>query len=842
MARALLTIALLAFPAEFRRAYRSQLFLDLEHRSSEPNYSGRIFLEVLYAGIAMRAESFSRDLSYAARSLARAPLFASIVVGTLAVALAVNAIIFGALDAVLLHPLPYANADRLFIGGVTDPRTGGMQNAMDPPLQAAAVIGQSSLLSGIAAISATVAPSNVDNHVVSLSRATVTPNYFAVLGIEPYVGSFFGSRDPWHQAVISYRFWRAHYGANASAIGRRLLIDGDAFTVVGVAPDGMVDPAFASAPADDVWTVFPKTIGRNYAYLVMRARDGVQREALNADLHRLWETTKGRPWQSYPPSMTALQALPLRDAMFENAQAIWIFFAAAAALLLVVCANVANLVLVRALKRRDQFAVRAALGATVRRIAAQNFTETLMLCILGCGLGIALAAVLMRPALALLPGNLPRLNQAHLDAGVTMYVCAIAVCTLLAVGIAPAFAAARKRISTRGSRTGAALIAFEVAAAFALLVCSGLLLRSFVTLTRQPLGFDPSQAYAVAFMPQKFDMSAPPPRNAPVIAQSALRQIAALPGVTGAALALHTPFVPGFDLMTGFWRPGTPKPSRRDQKWMSEISSISPAYFSVMQIPILAGRTFAQSETGTSHVIVVNRAFAKKYFGASPALGREINTDVGNFGGERIIGVVGDTRDTLTGNPKPMAYFPYDWKWPVFLVVSRLNGGGAQYAKEVSALTTRAFPQYRTPDIRSFEQAVRNDSAAARASFSLLGALTAIAVLVALVGIYGVVAFSVERRFHEIGIRLALGATRANIVLGILRVALLQAAAGIAFGVIAAAFCARQIRAQLYQTSPLDALSFTAAVVLTLICVVAAAAIPSLRAGRVDPARTLRYE
>lgn len=841
MARTLLTLALLAFPSEFRRTYRSQLFLDLEHRSSERGYAARIFFEVLFGGIAMRAELLWRDVAYAARSLIRAPLFTCIVVGTLAVGLAVNAIVFGALDAVLLHPLPYANAEHLYIAGVTDPRTGGVQNPIDPPVPSADVIARSSLLSGVAAVSSSDAPANVDNSTVTLARSMVTPGYFALLGVRPYIGAFFNGRDAEHQAVISHRFWLAHYGANASAVGRTLLIDGEAFTVAGIAPDGMVDPGFAAAPADDVWTLFPRA-GRQFGYLVLRAHDGVQADALNADLRRLWDATKGRSWQSYPPSMTALHAFPIRDAMFESAQAIWIFFAAAAALLLVVCANVANLVLVRALKRRDQVAVRVALGATVRRIVAQHLTETLILCALGCGLGIALAAVLMRPALALLPGNLPRLNQAHLDAPVIAYVCGISVCTLLAVGIAPAFATARKRISTRGSRSGATLIAVEVAAAFALLVCSGLLLRSFVTLTGQPLGFEPHGAYVAGFMPRKFDVGAPPQRNASDVAHRALAQIAALPGVTGAALGLHTPFLPWFDLMTGFWRPGTPKPARTDKHWMSEVTSVSPAYFSVMRTPIVAGRTFSANETSVSHAIVVNRAFARKYFGDTPALGREINTDAGDYGVERIVGVVADTRDSLTGTPKPTAYFPYNARWPVFTVVFRVRSGGPQYAKEVAALAARAFPQYSVPQVRSFEQAVRDDAAAARASFLLLAALTAIAVLVALAGIYGVIAYSVERRFQEIGIRLALGATRAAIFASVLRAALVQSAAGIALGIVVAAFCARQIRAQLFQTSPFDAASFMAAVFLTLACVVLAAAIPSLRAARIDPSRTLRYE
>jgi predicted permease len=730
----------------------------------------------------------------------------------------------------------------LFIAGVTDPRTGGMQNPMDPPLQSTDVIRRSSLLSGVAAVAPGVGPATVDNSIVTLAHALVTPDYFTVLGVQPYIGTFFNGPDTEQQAVISHRFWLAHYGGSASAVGRRLLIDGSAFTVVGVAPDGMVDPAFASAPTDDVWTLFPKSNGRNFGYLVMRARDGVQSDAINADLKRLWDTTKGRHWQSYPPSMTALRAFSVRDAMLQNAQAIWIFFAAAAALLLVVCANVANLVLGRALKRRDQFAVRAALGATVRRIAAQNITETLLLCALGCGLGIGLAAAFMRPALALLPGNLPRLNQAHLDAAAMVYVGAIGVCTLLAVGIAPAFAAARKHISTRNSRTGAALIALEVAAAFALLVCSVLLLRSFLALTGQQLGFEPHRAYAAVFMPQHFNMTAPQSPNAAAVAQEALRQVGALPGVQEAALGLHTPFLQAFDLMTGFWRIGTPQPSRKDKSALSEITTISPAYFSVMQIPIISGRTFTRTETAASHVIVVNHAFARKYFGDAPALGQQINTDVGDYGSERIVGIVADTRDSLVATPKPMAYFPYNWKWPVFVVVFRINRDGAQYAKELAALTSHAFPQYRVPGVTSLEQAVSDDAAAARASFLLLAALTGIAVVVALAGVYGVVAFSVERRFHEIGIRLALGATSASIFLAIVRVALLQSAAGIAIGIAVAALCARQIRNQLFQTSPLDAPSFMLAVLLTLVCVIAAAAIPSLRASRVDPSRSLRYE
>jgi predicted permease len=836
MQRALLAFVLLAFPAEFRKNYRAELLHDLEERSSEGGYGLRFFLEVLSSGIVMRGELVWRDVSYALRGLIATPLFSMVACGTLAVALAANAIIFGAVDAVLLHPLPYAHADRLFIAGVTDPHTGGVSNPMDPPAKFVTVAQGSQLVESAAAVTFAKASMDVDGSLADMSAATVTPNYFSVAGIRPYIGTFFTGPNPRGQVVISYDYWRTHYNGDASIVGRRVRLNDTAYTIVGVAPKGMVDPGFGSAVRDDVWTVFPRT-PPPYGFTLIRTRAGVTTEQIRAELHRLWNTTKGQRWQTYPPGMTGLYALSVRGAILENAQSIWIFFAAAIVLLLVACANVMNLVLVRAFKRRDEFAIRASLGATARRIVAQSLTETFVLCALGCTVGLAIAAFCMQSALVLIPGKLPRLSDAHLNGDMILYTCALAAIAAVAAGAVPAIVASGKRIATRRmSRTGTTLVAVQVAAAFALLVCSGLLLRSLVLLTQQPIGFQPQNLYAAAFVPRNFTFAS---KAGPITSTPVLQHIQALPGVTSATLTFSVPFVPWFEFLSGFWRLDEPHTRHGT---LASVNDVSSQYFAALRIPLLAGRTFKPGETTADRVIVVNESFAKKFFGTAPALNKQISTENNDYGAVRIVGIVADTRDSLNSAPKAMAYFPFKERAPVFVVVFRVQHADAHLAAEVTAMTRRSFPQFGVPQVTSLQSAVRDASAQARASFILLAALTAIVLLVALAGIYGVVSFAVARRYHEIGVRIALGAHRRRIVYGIVGYAIAESAIGVAAGLVIAAFAAQAIRSQLFKTAPFEPSSFLAAAALVVLCVAAASAVPAWRATGTDPARTLRFE
>ncbi len=853
--RALLSFALLAFPGEFRKTYGADLLLDLEHRKDERGYAFRIFFDVLLAGLGMRLELLRRDVSYASRMLVKAPLFTCAVGGTLAVAIAANAVILGALQAVVLAPLPYAHADRLFVSALLDSKS---NNASEytPPVPFVDTLAGSRTIEAAAAVQPIHGFESIDGHYINFDLAHVTANYFATLGVRPYIGRLFNARSEQSQAVISYAFWRTHYAANPHVVGKLLNIDGTAYTITGVAPDGMVDPGFGLATSEDAWTLFPRA-GESWGLLVVRARPGSDIAAVRADLKRLWQNAVGKPWQSYP-KWTQLFTQPVHDAILDDAQTLWIFFAAAAAVLLIASANIASLILARTRARRDEFAVRAALGASARRIATQSITETLVLCGFASLVGLTLAALCMRGAAALLPANLPRVGDARIDLHVVLYVCALGVAAAVVAGLVPALTAAGKHITgRRGTRAGMTFVTLEVGAAFALLVCAALLLRSFLTLTSQPLGFQPHHVYSAGFVPKNLFSGILTGRarrlNTSVLEPQVVRRLGALPGVTQTATALHVPLGDDLDIMTAFWLPGKPMPALRDNGALANIFFFSPDYVRLMRIPIIAGRIFTSADFQRRDVLVVNQAFARKYLGApSAAVGARIYSGAGaRNGGKlyRIIGVIGDTRDALSQPPKPTAFLPPAalrrgriGASQVFMVVMKTKGDDPRLATEVAEIARKYFPQYAPPTVASLDQKVAADSAVARTSLAMLATLAAIALLLALAGIYGLVAFSVERRYHEIGIRLALGETRSRLFLRIVASSVSQALLGIALGVAASVFGVRAIEQQLFKTSPFDPATFTSTAALLIACVAVASALPAWRAIRIDPARTLRFE
>lgn len=843
--RALLLFATLAFPADFRKAYRADLLLDLNERQDERGYGLRLFFDVLLAGLGMRLEFVRRDVAYAVRMLLKAPVFTCVVGGTLALAIAANAVIFGALQAVVFTPLPYAHADRLYVTTIFTPDTND-STPYTPPIPFADTLAHSSAIESAAAVDPFQALETVDGESVKFNQAHVSPAYFATLGVTPYIGRFFNAHDTEQQAVISYAYWRRHYGGSAGALGKMLHIGGAAYTIVGVAPHGMVDPGLGEAVHEDVWTLFPPT-GHSWGLLVTRARAGAGIEAVRADLKRSWQNAMGQPWQSYP-KWTKLVTQPVRDAMLEDTQSLWIFFAAALAVLLIASANITNLILVRTRSRKDEFAVRAALGASARRIAAQSITETLVLC--GCAsiAGLALAWACMRATVVLLPANLPRVTDAHIDAHVVLYVCALGIGAALVAGLFPALTAAGKDVAgRRGARAGMTLVALEVGAAFALLVCAALLLRSFVALTSQQLGFETHNVYAAWFIPRNVFGGGPRVDTA-VTVPLALRRIGGLPGVQQTAITGHVPLADDLDVMGGFWLPGKPMPSRRDDSALAEVGFFSPEYLKVMRIPLLAGRNFTKTDLDGRKVLVVNEAFAHKYFGGASPVGASIFTGVGvpKQTLYEIIGVIGDTRDSLTKQPKPTAYLPFSrtpiFGVAVFSVAFKAAHDDPNLATEIAGIAQRDFPQYQPPRVISLDQALAGNSAVARASLTMLATFASIALLLALAGIYGIVAFSVERRYHEIGIRRALGEKSARLLSRIVWGSVMQAMLGIAFGLVAAAFGARAIEHQLFKTPPFDPASFALTAALLLACSALAAAIPAWRALRIDPARTLRYD
>ena len=844
--RALFALSIAAYPAEFRREYRSQLFLDFDDRRSVPGELLRLFLDTTFGGMAMRCEMLWRDLAYAVRTLSRARLFSGIVIGTLAIAIAANAIVFGALYAVIIAPFPFAHMDRLAVlnGQMRIGPTPGLEVPL--PLDfARTYLRDSAAVESVAGSAISIVHAQVDGRFVALHEGMVTSSYFRTLGIAPYLGAFFGAkRSDATRIVISYKFWREHFGANAAAIGKDIVIDGRAFIVAGVAPPDMFDPAARTRGSADVWTTFPpETSDALYNVTpLVRMRPGVTIAQLQADAQRLWRAAGSKnPFLN--SRFQTLQAHALRDVILgDRARSLWILFGAVAAVLIVGCANVANLLLARGASRSNEFAIRSALGAARRRVAAQIVIEALVLSVAGCAIGLLLAAFGMGPALALIPGDLPRLQTAHVDAALVLYVCALCILVTLLAGMVPALRKAPAGGLRSTTRARTALVSTEIGIAFALLVCSGLLLRSFVAMISQDVGFDPRNLYVASFLVQSPGGAAyaQNPRDA-LLAKHVQEQIRVLPGVTGVALGTQMPFGQGTSMMFGdVWIQGQPRPrpGRFTPAQVTTAAIISPEFIPLMRIPVLQGRAFRSTDVRGAPAVLVNETFAREFLPGKSIAGKRIQS-IG--GSAAIIGVVGDVRTSLTQDPRPLVYFPMKNSLD-FQVAIRTSAGDSKLAAQIAPIAHRLDPQIGTPPVISMQRAIRDSAASAHAAFALLSALALIALLLALAGIYGIVAFSVARRYHEIGVRLALGATNADIFRRTIAGALMQSLFGIALGIVGAALAANALQTQLFHVSPLDPVTFAATAGLLIACTALAAAIAAWRAMRIDPARTLRYE
>ena len=871
--RALLGLLLFAYPSEFRREYRAQILSDLEEGGDGASEALRAGWDVLAGGIAMRAESLWRDLRYAARSLWRAPLFTFVVVGTLALAIAANAVVFSILDAVVLQPLPYANTSRLALLWSVTPAGAppGSIGAVSMPV-VRALAHDTKTFAGVAGSSLAMAKIRVDGVASSAREMQVTRNYFDVLGIRPELGRFFvqrGSLARSRALVISEKLWRRDYAGSADVLGKPLAVKGKTYTIIGVAPGGMLDPTVGSLGTSDLWTVMPRNGGNEVTFSffsskrkvpqppakrefsvfpIVRVRSGVSMRAAQADANRV---AGGLERESHAPGTSLhLRVQRLSDAVFHTSrQLLFIIFAAVVGILLIACANVANLLLARGDARAGELAIRTSLGASARQVSVQLLTELSLLAVTGAFIGVVTAWAVLPAALALMPANLPRLDSTHIDDAALLYVAFLVILVTVLAGLAPAFSRARAKPADAlraagknrlegGSHLRVLLVATEVAIAFTLVVCSGLLLRSLVTLSNVSIGFDARGLHVVSLAP--LAANGPPGPGEALQAQRLAQRLRALPGVSGASIATMVPFdhtvtMTGVVQIQG--RPAAPA-NRFNPQQMSAFTEISPGYLVLMHIPVLRGRGFTKDDHPSEPIVLVNEAFVKRFFPGGDALGQRLI-----FGRKalQIVGIVGDTRDSLTQAPHPLVYQVFDGGMPFSQIVLRTRRD-ATLARDVLATVKRLSPGSTPVEVQSLQQMVMAGAARTRSSLELLGMLAGIALLLALAGIYSVVSYSAQRRYHEIGIRMALGARPVGVMARVVGGAVVQSAIGIAAGIVVAAFATRALESRLFETSPLDPATFAAVVALLLGCTALAAFVPAWRASRVDPTVSLRYE
>ncbi|HYA96850.1 MAG TPA: ABC transporter permease, partial [Methylomirabilota bacterium] len=693
----------------------------------------------------------------------------------------------------------------------------------------------------------------------------VSAGYMSVLGVEPLLGRDIlpeeDSGEGQAVAVVSYGLWKRELGGAMDAIGRRVSLDNQPYTVIGVMPE-----SFQTIPRSDVWVPLATDAsamkrGFNFA-AIARLKANVSIQQASADMAVVAEKFR----KVYPREMGKAESASVADYRAYNAQGVrstlLIFLGAVGCVLLIACVNVANLLLVRASERGREMALRVALGASRRRLMRQLFVESGFLALLGAAAGLFVAEGGVQWILATIPRELPRMREISVDRWALAFTTLMAMITGICFGFAPAFQASRadpnKTLKEQGGREGgprrnwlrSAFVVSEVAVSLVLLASAGLLIRTFANVVGAAPGFDPRKTFALEMWMTGENYNTPEGMNRFV--QEGLPRIQGLPGVEAAAVvAAGLPLESGGNVFMAL-----PEKDWRTEGFSADYREITAAYFRALGVPLRAGRAFLESDrTGSQHVAIVNEAFAQRIFGkAEPPLGKVVNIDPTSKEGDlwEIVGVTGDVKSDLDEPAAPTIFVPvtqttgsnratFSPIFPVHLIVHAtgdFNGVGRSIMQEI-----RTFdPSLPLGRMQTMEQVLSAAAGDRRFNMAILGVFAGAALLLSAVGIYGVMAHAVQRRTHEIGVRMALGARRVSMMYMILAQGLRLAGAGVALGLAGAAATTRVMTSLLFGVSATDPVTFAAGALVLTAVALAACYIPARRATRVDPIVALRYE
>jgi predicted permease len=818
-------------------------------------------------------QSFLQDVRYGFRVLAKTPGFTAVAVLTLALGIGANTAIFSIINTVLLRPLPFQDSQRLVsLGNFDTQRTPAIpQGAVSYP-DVMDVRGRSHSFQEISVyhdndytLSGAGEPLHVNVEVVSA-------NLFRLLQRQPAVGrGFLDAEDSpgHHVAVLSDSFWRAHFNADPGVIGRTLNLTGRAYTVIGVMPAGFQFPV--RAQSRDLWLTFsreaevddpqdkPATAQRGFHSLeaIARLRPGVALAQASADLDAISHALS----LEYPDTNahTAVGARSEMDSIVGDTRApLLILFGAVGLVLLIACANVANLLLARSIGRVREVAIRSALGASRGSIIRQLLAESLLLSLTGAALGMALAQWALSAILRIYPDNLPRAAEVAIDHRVLLFTAGLAILTGVIFGLAPALQASKPNLMAtireggRGATAGAGhnrlrsgLVVAETALGIVLLAGAGLLIRSLNRLAHADLGLNPQHVLTATFdlSTARYNLD-----QQDAFIHELFNRIRALPGVTSAAGTLPLPlnddnWAVSFNLLDH------PVPKANEPS--AGIYNVFPGFFEAMQIPLLRGRMFDErDQRNSAPVLIVNQEFAKKYYPNQDPIGKKIEIGAGDgvarkqYKTREIVGVVGDIRTSkLNVGPRPAYYVPLPqlmWGPPVLVVRSALAPSALE--SEIRKVLASMDPEAPLYQVKTLEDYLALDLGRARFQTTLLGLFALIALLLTAVGLYGVMSFTVLQRTHEIGIRVALGAGRADVLRMVLGKSLALTAAGLAIGMLGATAVTRLLQDFLYEVKPMDPLTLVAVSLLLIAVSALAGFIPARRAAKVDPMVALRYE
>jgi putative ABC transport system permease protein len=801
------------------------------------------------------------DLRSAFRQLVKAPAFAFMAILTLATAIGLNTAIFTVVHALLIDPFPYPNANRLVQVRQQKPRVDATMQTSHTGRDFGAYHEQARSFSGLAAMEMVSRNVTVGNQQPErVAGAKVTADFFALLGVAPQLGRTLlpeeqGTGGP-RVVVIGQQLWQGRFNSDPNVVGRTLELDAEPFTIVGVMP------ARFRYSATAFWFPFPFEIQnapQRWYTVIGRLAPGATVASANAEL----KTIAARIAQSRPEATDYLGwtvvALPLRDALLGNVRtAVLVLSVAVGLVLLIACANVAGLVLVRASVRQREIAIRAAIGASRAHLLRQFLLESGLLAVIGGALGILIAAWSIEPLIKLLPeaglldGGIPAESTIHVSAPVLMFAVAVTFVTTLLFGLWPAWRASRTdaglalRLGDRSGHGGrqplrAALIMTEIALAMVLLAGAGLLLRSFAQLLSTDPGFRTQRVLTARLNlpPARYDKEG----VVASFAEQLTAQVATLPGVNAAAAASHLPF--SYADRFSFAVEGK---TGLEQRLSADNRIVTPNYYDVMGIPLRRGRVFTEHDRADQPgVTVINETMARRTWPNEDPIGKRIIVYVaGREIPMTVVGVVADSRQVnLEEATESEMNFPVAQMARILRrinLVVRTNTDPNALLPAIRAAVGKIDPQLPLYNVTTMSAAVTQTLGVRRFAMAVLGLFAAVALLLALSGIYGVVAHAVAQRTHEIGIRMALGAARADVLRMILGEGGKLALVGVAIGIAASFLLTQWLRALLYGVSATDPVTFFAVALLLLLTAMFACWIPARRASRVDPMVALRSE
>jgi putative ABC transport system permease protein len=801
------------------------------------------------------------DLRFALRQLRKNPAFTIIAMLTLALGIGANTVVFSVVNAVLLRPLPYKDHNRLVMGWEANSEQGVDQNLVSAP-NFLDWKDRSNSFEQIAAFRPSLSYNLTGGDAparISVMRASAS--LFPLLGVQASIGRAFLPEEDTagsdQVALLSYGLWQRHFGADPQIIGKKLTLHDTVRTIVGVMPPNFRFP-FQPEEQSDVWIPLglyrnenERSRGYHFLQVIGRLKPDISLEQAQAEM----EAVTHQLQQQYPDTNAGWSArlVPLREQLFgKTPRALFLLQGVVAFVLLIACVNLANLLLARAEGRQKEIALRLALGASRFRIVRQLITESVLLATLGGALGLMLVSWGTGTFIRLLPTNLPRVEQVKIDANVLGITLAISLLTGLIFGLMPGLLSSNPRLNEtlkEGRRTTGAglshrhlrngLAVSQVALGLALLVGAALMINSFLRLQRVNPGFNQSHLLTMElYLPQyKYSEG-----HLATFYKQLLQRVETLPGVQSAGLVTSLPIGGRYAWIYGISIEGRQPLSFAAQP-VARWRAVTPDYFRVMEIPLLAGRYFGdRDEAGAREVVIINEALAHRYFQNEDPIGQRLK--IADRPWHVIVGVVGNVKSqAIAAESEPEMYVPYLQNPVNYLtLLVRSSSDPLSLVADVRSQVLAVDRDQPVFNVRSMEQVVSTSVSQPRFQALLMGGFAGLALFLAAVGVYGVISYSVSQRTHEIGIRIALGASRRDVLKLVMRQGMLIALLGVTAGLAATFALTRFLGSLLFGVSATDAATFATASLMLIGATLLASYLPARKATKVEPMIALRYE